>query len=97
MNACIDRIIKTINIRKKMMLQSITTEIMKKLQLFFTDNQNLWRKSRFHELGIRRMPRFLFLICTLHRTFYACVFKHRMNPHAVDKPFECQKFTAFIM
>ena len=28
---------------------------------FFTDNQNLWRKSRFHELGIRRMPRFFFL------------------------------------
>ena len=34
---------------------------------FFTDNQNLWRKSRFHELGIRWMPRFFFLICTLHR------------------------------
>ena len=47
-----------------MMLQSITTEIMRN-DNFFTDNQNLWRKSRFHELGIRRMPRFFVLICTL--------------------------------
>ena len=62
MHACIDRIIQTINIRnKKMMLQSITTEIMRNDNFFFTDNQNLWRKSRFHELGIRRMPRFFFL------------------------------------
>ena len=49
-----------------MMLQSITTEVMRNDNFFFfTDNQNLWRKSRFHELGIRRMPRFFFLICTL--------------------------------
>ena len=38
---------------------------------FFTDNQNLWRKSRFHELGIRRMPRFFSLICTLPPKYVA--------------------------
>ena len=46
------------------MLQWITTEIMRN-DNFFTDNQNLWRKSRFHELGIQWMPRLFFLICTL--------------------------------
>ena len=46
------------------MLPSITTEIMRNKKIF-TDAQNLWRKSRFHELGIRRMPSFFSLICTL--------------------------------
>ena len=47
-----------------MMLPPITTEIMRNNH-FFTDAQNLWRKFRFHELGIRRMPSFFSLICTL--------------------------------
>ena len=34
MHACIDRIIQTINIRKKKMLQSITTEIMRNYNFF---------------------------------------------------------------
>ena len=45
---------------------------------FFTDNQNLWRKSRFHELGIRQMPRFFFIICTLQHTYYRIIYKQ--NP-----------------
>ena len=62
MNACIYRIIQTINIRKKNDVTINNYWDHEKWQLFFTDNQNLWRKSRFHELGIRRMPRFFFLI-----------------------------------
>ena len=50
------------------MLPSITTEIMRNNN-FFTDAQNLWRKSRFHELGIRRMPSFFSLICTLVKCY----------------------------
>ena len=64
MNACICRIIQTINIRKNDATINKYWD-HEKLQLFFTDNQNLRWKSRFHELGIRRMPRLFFLICTL--------------------------------
>ena len=83
------------------MLQSITTEIMRNDNFFFTDNQNPWRKSRFHELGIRWMPRFFFLICTLVGTsflFWFCDQLVLSNMATVQNVWLCtQKLKFFVI